>query len=406
MPPTINATGCKRSANKGHIESKHQIPLLLKTSVHVPLLPIAQAQHNPVLKHNMSAIERFGRRFENILLREPPATDPLRWISHEIEGISHRFAQPLTFTPYAAVQDCSARCCFCSENLRDQQMIGRRAAALRPDPLYFTHLRTALASLRGLPLSYSLSGLESTDDPEWLLELLATLQNPDDGPNVEDSVMYSNGAGLVEHTDLLVPALSAFGLSAIEWSRHHDMPETNQRIMRFRAGQRVARQDAFEQTLGRVNPHIPVKLVCVVQRGGIVTPDDVLRYIDWAHRLGVSSVIFREFSELPASYSNNATRRYIDSARVPIEELLEACLAERRFRAHHQPLALTSGYYFWNARWLTARQQEVIFEKSDYATLLAHESSGLIYKLVFHANAHLCAGWQPDHHVLWRPHAG
>jgi len=33
----------------------------------------------------------------------------------------------------------------------------------------------------------------------------------------------------------------------------------------------------------------------------------------------------------------------------------------------------------------------------------AHEDSGHVYKLVFHPNAHLCAGWQPDHHVLWSP---
>lgn len=372
----------------------------------IPLLPIGQASHSPVLHHNMRAIERFGTTFENVLLREPPATDPSRWISHAIDGVSHRFAQPLTLTPYAAVRACSARCRFCSETLRDEREMGRMAAALRPGSRYFAHLRAALALLEGLTLSYSLSGLESTDDPEWLLELLATLQNPARGPNVEDSVMYSNGAGLVEHTDRLLPALASFGLSAIEWSRHHDAPETNQRIMRFRAGQAVAGQDAFQKAVEQVNSSIPVRLVCVVQQGGIATPDDVMRYIDWAHGLGVATVIFREFSELPASYRSNPTRRYIDSARVSIDELLQACMADRRFREGHHPQALTSGYYFWNARWLTANQQEVVFEKSNYATMLEHESSGLVYKLVFHANAHLCAGWQPDHHVLWQPHAG
>lgn len=372
----------------------------------IPLLPIGQAQNSPVLQHNMSAIERFGATFQNILLREPPASDPSRWISHRIEGVSHRFAQPLTLTPYAAVCACSARCRFCSETLREEGLTGRMAAALRPGPHYFAHLRAALALLEGVSLSYSLSGLESTDDPDWLLELLATLDNPAKGPKVEDSVMYSNGAGLVEHAGRLLPALAAFGLSAIEWSRHHDAEEANQRIMRFRAGQRVAGQEAFQEAVAQVNSRIPVRLVCVVQHGGIATPDDVVRYIDWAHGLGVATVIFREFSELPASYRDNAAHRYINSTRVSVEELLEACMADRRFRERHQPLALTSGYYFWNARWQTANQQEVIFEKSNYATMLAHESSGLVYKLVFHANAHLCAGWQPDHHVLWQPHAG
>jgi hypothetical protein len=371
----------------------------------IPLLPIGQASHSPVLHHNMGAIERFGTTFENVLLREPPASDPSRWISHSIGGVTHRFAQPLTLTPYAAVRPCSARCRFCSETLRDEGLTGQTAAALRPGSRYFAHLRAALALLEGVPLSYSLSGLESTDDPDWLLELLTTLDNPARGPNVEDSVMYSNGAGLVEHADRLLPALAAFGLSAIEWSRHHDAPETNQRIMRFRAGQRVAAQNAFQKAVEQANASIPVRLVCVVQQGGIATPDDVMRYIDWAHGLGVASVIFREFSELPASYRDTPTRRYIDRARVSIEELLQACMTDKRFRERHHPQALTSGYYFWNARWQASARQEVIFEKSNYATMLAHESSGLVYKLVFHANAHLCAGWQPNHHVLWRPHA-
>lgn len=374
--------------------------------VSIPLLSVDQARLSPVLKHNMSAIERFGATFQNVLLREPPASDSSRWIEHAIGGVGYRFAQPLTLTPYAAVQACSARCRFCSETLRDERATGRMAAALRPGSRYFEHLRTALALLEGVPLSYSLSGLESTDDPDWLLELLSTLQNPACGPNVESSVMYSNGSGLVAHVDRLLPALESFGLSAIEWSRHHDAQEANQRIMRFRAGQRVAEQDAFLRAVGQVNSSIPVRLVCVVQQGGIATPDDVMRYIDWAHGLGVSTVIFREFSELPASYRRNAAHRYIDTTRVSVEELLQGCMADRRFRERHHPLALTSGYYFWNARWLTDKQQEVVFEKSNYAAMLAHESSGLVYKLVFHANGHLCAGWQPDHHVLWRPHAG
>lgn len=371
----------------------------------IPQLPIGLAQRSPVVQHNMGAIGRFATTFAKVLLREPPASDPSRWISHSIAGVTHRFAQPLTLTPYAAVQACSARCRFCSETLRDQRQAGRMAAALRPGPDYFSSLRDALSALEDLPLSYSLSGLESTDDPDWLLELLATLHNPARGPKVEDSVMYSNGAGLVEHAGRLLPALTSFGLSAIEWSRHHDAQETNQRIMRFRSGQRVAGQDAFQQAVEQVNSSIPVRLVCVVQRGGIATPDDAVRYIDWAHGLGISTVIFREFSELPASYRDSATRRYINSERVAVDDLLEGCMADRRFRERHQPLTLTSGYYFWNARWQTADRQEVVFEKSSYASMLAHESSGLVYKLVFHANAHLCAGWQPDHHVLWRPHA-
>lgn len=369
----------------------------------IPLLPVGQAQANPVLHHNLAVIERFGALFREVLLREPPAADPARWREHVVDGVRHRFAQPLTLTPYAAVRPCSARCRFCSETLRDVGDSGRMAAALRPGAGYFAQLRAALAQLHGLPLAYSLSGLESTDDPDWLLELLATLKEAPFGPLVEEAVMYSNGAGLVAHGERLLPALAAFGLSAIEWSRHHDQAGANQRLMRFRDGQPVADGAAFRQAVERVNAAIPVRLVCVVQQGGIAKPADVLRYLDWAHGMGVGTVIFREFSELPASYRANPARRYIDGARVAVETLLHGCMADRGFRDRYQPQLLTSGYYFWNARWATAGGQEVVFEKSSYVTLREHEASGAVYKLVFHANGHLCAGWQPDRHILWRP---
>ncbi|MHA0111959.1 hypothetical protein ACXYUI_33585, partial [Klebsiella pneumoniae] len=62
---------------------------------------------------------------------------------------------------------------FCSETLDDG---GPHAAALRPGPQYGAQLRQALAALRGLPLSWSLSGLETTDDAGWMLSMLDVLQ--------------------------------------------------------------------------------------------------------------------------------------------------------------------------------------------------------------------------------------
>lgn len=144
-------------------------------------------------------------------------------------------------------------------------------------------------------------------------------------------------------------------------------------------------------------------MVCVVQSGGIETCGDVMRYIDWARSLGVATVIFREFSELPSYYQHNATRRYIDDARIAMDDQLQACLEDGRFRDRYAPIALTKGYYFWNARRQSADQCEVIFEKSDYRAMHTREASGLIYKLVFHANEHLCAGWKPEQNILWKP---
>jgi hypothetical protein len=84
--------------------------------------------------------------------REPRPDDAARWRDHVFDGVAHRCAQPITFTPYASARPCSARCRFCSENLVNAQS-GMRAARLRPGPGYFAMLDHALAALRGLPLS-------------------------------------------------------------------------------------------------------------------------------------------------------------------------------------------------------------------------------------------------------------
>ncbi|WP_321956232.1 radical SAM protein [Paraburkholderia bannensis] len=349
---------------------------------------------------------RLGLLFDQAVLREPPPDDESRWIRHTLSGREVMLSQPLTFTPYASVMPCSARCRFCSETLVESTMDGPMGAALRPGVDYFNGLRRALEALRDIPLSYSLSGLESTDDPDWLMKLLETLACPaGSGPRIEGSVLYTNGAGFADHAGRLLPELQAFGLRSIEWSRHHDHDEANQAIMRFRDHERIAGQATFVTALQRVNGQIPVKLVCVLQRGGIETPTDIQRYTNWAASLGVRTVIFREFSSLPAQYRANVTRRYIDHARVSASNLLASCLDTSWFLDAHVPLALTRGYYFWNARWIRGDGLEVVFEASDYDEMRQQEDTGRIYKLVYFANGNLCAGWQPERQVLWSARA-
>ena len=232
----------------------------------------------------------------------------------------------MTFTPFASAQPCSARCVFCSETLRPVGA-GRLAASLRPGPRYLEGLARALASLRGLPLGISLSGLEATDVPEWLLGVLDVLEEHERHPEalVEEKVLYSNAAGLCAETSgaRLLPRLARYGLTRAELSRHHPEGPRNERIMRFRPGQPVARQEVFEEAVRATLARVPVRLVCIVQRTGVATPADVGAYLDWAvERLGVTDVVFREFSRLHGLYQPNATWRTIERERVPIESLL------------------------------------------------------------------------------------
>ena len=332
--------------------------------------------------------------------RLPALDDPTRWMTLPIDGQTYRFAQPITFTPYASWQPCSARCRFCSENLR-QPGAGPAAAQLRPGADFFAVLAEALAVLRPLPLSWSLSGLENTDHPDALIQLLGVLAEAErTGQPVEQRVLYSNGAGFAgPQGATLVAALQAFGLTGLELSRHHHEAARNQTIMRFRPEHGALVGD-IGGLLRRLRAVLPLKLVCVVQRGGVDAVDQLDGYLAWARSLGIGMVIFRELARLDGDYIANQTARYVDAARIGVAGLAAAAL---QTGVHGlEPFARTQGYYFSNLRCRTREGIEVVFEAADYASMHARHASNRVYKLIHFANGELAADWQPGRRTLWR----
>ncbi len=350
-------------------------------------------------------LARLRATVPSLQRRVPQQDECGRWHRLQIGERGYRVALPVTFTPYASVRPCSARCGFCSENLR-QHGGGPTGSMLRPGPAYFDQLRAALQVLHAVPLSYSLSGLEMTDDAQWLQALLQTLSATAAGPQVEQRVLYSNGAGLARaQGGRLLDALSDFRLSWIELSRHHPLQARNDAIMRFRADEPIADAATFEHTARRIAERLPVRLVCIVQRDGICSAEDVARYIAWARRCGASQVIFRELSRLDEAYRSNGTWRYIEQQRIGVEPLLADCM-QQPWWTHWQLDGMTEGYYFWNVRLRAGDGMQVVFESADYAAMHARHATGDIYKLVFFANGRLCAGWDPDADVLWEAAGG
>lgn len=345
--------------------------------------------------------ERLRESVGRVIRRAPPLHEAARWHTHTIGGIERRFAQPITFTPYASVRPCSARCTFCSENLRKTDG-GTPASRLRPAPDYFDGLSRALRALRGVPLSWSLSGLETSDDADWMLRLLETLAaGESDGPVIEDRVLYTNGAGFAApQGEVLRRALQRFGLSWLELSRHHHDGTANQAIMRFRPEVAIGDQAVFERTARHLSDAVPLRLVCILQRGGVAHPQDVAAYLSWARQCGAGTVVFREFSRLDDGYRDNATARYLRAERVSMDALLTACLDDPGVSRGWTLDALTEGYYFWNLRLRTSVGLDVVFESADYGAMHERHATGDIYKLVHFADGQLCAGWEPGHDVL------
>lgn len=306
---------------------------------------------------------------------------------HSLFGQDRVFSDPLTFTPFAAARPCSARCHFCSETLRHRGQ-KRLAASLRPTAGYHDRLTAVLAELKGLRLGLSLSGLEATDDPVWLFSALDVL----DGFDFTDRVLYSNTNGLEPY---VVDRLFTSELDRIEVSRHHFNESLNDAIMRFREGEPARDSSTFERRVRQATARVEVRLVCVVQRSGICTPESAQRYVDWARNLGVRHVVFRELSRLHDEYESSGSTRYIAKNRVPIEAILPPLGGQAGFEPEH----ITSGYYFWNLTGI-CNGVRVTFETSDYKVMKAQHESNVIHKLVLHANGSLNADWDPDKAIL------
>lgn len=305
----------------------------------------------------------------------------------------------LTFTPYANPTRCNAHCSFCSEELA--RVDATRLSAHTPITdyaRYFTALDRAWSELRGFEMGLSLSGLEATSEPEWLLRLLSLLETH--GALFAERVLYTNGSGLATD-ERLAPALARARFDRAELSRAHFDEKRNHLIMRFANGQPIRQAEVFKDTVRRVQREgVPVKLVCILNTQGVATLDDVERYLDEAEALGVEQVVFRELSVLGDLYRENRETRWIAAHRAPVRALMDAILDDRgHTRAGWTLEGVTSGYYYYNERYRRGRLQ-VTLEGSSYVAHRDAVESGVLQKLVFHSTRELCGDWVPNAQVI------
>ena len=325
---------------------------------------------------------------------EPQPSRP--WM---IRGREVMLRPGLTFTPYANPRPCNAHCSFCSEELlRDDATHLTAQRVIEDHDRYFAGLARAWTELDGFPMGLSLSGLEATADPVWMLRLLELVQRHD--ALFPSRVLYTNGSGLCSD-ERLTPALVSARFTGVELSRAHPDERINHLVMRFDRGEAIRLQDAFERTVTRVlDAGLSLKLVCILNAQGVSSFEQVEAYVAMAARLGVQRVVFRALSELGGRYVENRTTRWIDRHRVDVRPLLDALFPEEgTTRAGWTFVGMTAGYYYFNEIYLRSGV-EVTFEAASY---VAHDDavkSGVVQKLVFHSNGDLCGDWVPNAQVL------
>ncbi|MBL8934778.1 MAG: radical SAM protein [Archangium sp.] len=324
--------------------------------------------------------------------------EPQPAVERVLRGTVHRLRPGLTFTPYANPTPCNAHCSFCSEELlrTDASRLSAKSVIADQDR-YFRGLALAWSELAGFPMGLSLSGLEATSHPQWMLRLLELVHAHD--ALFPWRVLYTNGSGLAAD-ERLIPALHAARFDRVELSRCHFDEAINHRVMRFDHGVAIRRREVFDETVRRVLAEgVGLKLVCILNQQAVRSLDDVERYLDDAGRLGVKQVVFRSLSELGALYVENRETRWIGQNRVSTRELLEAVMPEATPRAGWAFEGMTAGYYYSNEVYRRG-DVEVVFEAASYVAHADGLQQGVLQKLVFHSTGDLCGDWVPNAQVV------
>ena len=295
----------------------------------------------------------------------------------------------LSFTPYI-YNECSAACQFCSEHL-----IRNKKAMVcgEVNEGYFKKLREILNDLNELEIFLSLSGKEPTESLDFVEGILKCVKDFElSGGRITEKVMYSNLSGLVENMERMKELVEKYHMDRIECSRHHYDEEKNQSIVRFKNSS-MKQNVVFEDVVKELLNFIDIKMVCVIQKGGIEEINQIKKYLDWAKSMGISQVVFRELALFDDGVEQNVTSDYIVNHRVEIKTVLDNLDEDFAIGT------ITKGYYYMSFEY-DYKGMKVWFEMSDYEEMLKKHKSDKVYKLIYYPNGKLCLDWNMNGEIF------
>ncbi|HLX65001.1 MAG TPA: radical SAM protein [Planctomycetota bacterium] len=311
-------------------------------------------------------------------------------IEFELWGAPVRIYANANLSIYSG-QACNAKCPFCVEELRPASRgknLAMQKSVERDDEIYFRKLGEVLRALKPLNPSASVTGGEPSKDPR-LPAILRTLAEH----AARKRTMTTNGSGLfdVREGRTVLDWIVATGLKHLNISRAHPDCARNTQLMALREGISDAQlQDAA--ALARAGG-VRTRLSCVLLRDAIGNLNGILRYLDFAERMSVDNVIFRQLMKTdPTTVEPNFVTRFSDAQRVALEPILDEISGDARFEFQRQIV----GYYYYVEVWRYGGI-DVVFEEADLAQLERSKRAdpGVIHELVFHPNGALASTWQP-----------
>ncbi|WP_339727400.1 radical SAM protein [uncultured Gimesia sp.] len=279
-------------------------------------------------------IEGTSIRIQRVYLLNPDAT--LREISIEeamarsLSVLQQNLPQYSELTPRSisllpVAIGCQAKCSFC---------FSKSSASVEQDKgtLSLEHIATLMqaAKLRGAQRAVITGGGEPTLYPRpKLLELIRLAANYFS----QKVVLITNGFILTEMSAAerfaFLEELQTAGLTTLAISHHHHDPDVNRRIMSLNIDvTRIAK--SLAQNLDRF-PTLSMRLICVLQKGGVEDAGAIQNFLNWAASLNVQEVCFKELyvsTSVESEYYSRPANEWSEAHQVPLRLLLDFLQAE------------------------------------------------------------------------------
>lgn len=145
-------------------------------------------------------------------------------------------------------------------------------------------------------------------------------------------ILITNGFEYSKRNEIdLVGKLSSLvkaGLSVLAISRHHYSLSENAKIMGIKIN-----SDIIIDCINKHNIDLKIRLICVLQKKGIDSFDEILGYISFAKNKRISQVCFKELyvsSTLESLYSKNVANKDCKDRQVPLH-IVVSCLNNNNY---------------------------------------------------------------------------
>ncbi|MEV6979062.1 radical SAM protein [Kitasatospora sp. NPDC093806] len=264
----------------------------------------------------LSDVHELDRSGDGFTLRPTTVEDAMAASLRLHESAERRYAdlRPRSISLLPVASACQARCSFCfsAASISSDQ-------APAPVPWHTVGPWLERARAAGAERAVITGGGEPTLLPfDQQLRLVSACAAA--FPKV---VLITNAHTLAkgEHTDRAgrLAALGAAGLSVLAVSRHHQDDAVNERLMSLRTPVGAV-VDSWRAERDRW-PGLRLRLICVLQRGGVADPAGVAGYLSWAAALGVEEVCFKELyvsTSTESLYFDRAANVWSREHQVPL----------------------------------------------------------------------------------------